>query len=355
MAKLKIQQNYPNKGMDMKPIFRLQWIAVALVVSLISAQGYSQWHSYDVSESELQGLISTLSDEVSTLDTLDSVTEINQHLNSFQSLEQTVLTHLWLKQLSYRQEISEHYLIWVRSLVSSNAMLSDQHSEHPQKQIALVNIAQQARSVLKINKIKHLVEKIKQQWLSGEFIWSDWLTSDPDNYAALVNWLTVQDKDIDAIKHSFVENSTSEQWPNNQILAILIGKSPSRDLFSLLWQRKVDEFTYQTIHLLPNRYEGQLVITQLVEAMKIKQLTSQALLSLATHYPLDETSQNTIEASLAKPDQQWYALMALDKMNAPEFKKSLLIKFEQRQSRFTESATKIIESQIAEAESKVRR
>lgn len=339
----------------MKQGIRLQWIAVVLVMSLNSALGYSQSLSHDISEFELNRLITNLSDEVSKLDTQDSVAKIDQYLNSFQPVEQIIVMHLWLKQLSYQHDISEPHFLWVRSLMSSNAVLLSRLSDHPQKQIAVINIAEQARSVVKINQIKNLVTKIDQQWLAGEFTWVDWLADNPNNYAALVDWLTVQDQDIDIIKQSFVANSISVKWPNNQILTILIEKAPSTDLFSLLWQRSVDEYTYQAIHRLPEVNDSVLVVEQLVEAMKIKQLTSQALLSLATHYPLDETAQMAIETSLDKPDQQWYALMALDKMNAPDFKKTLLLKFKQHNSRFAESAIKMIEDQMLKSESRDQR
>jgi len=338
----------------MKQIVRRQWIAVVLVISLNSAHVYSQSLVHDISEFELNNLVTNLNDEIIKLDT-QSMVEIEQYLNSFQPLEKTVVTHLWLNELSYQQNISEQHLVWVRSLVNSNAKLLSRSSDHPQKPIALVNIAEQARSVLKINQIKHLVGKIEQQWQADELVWEDWLTGDAELTAALANWLTMQDQDIDLIKQSFVANSNPEQWRSNQILAILLEKSPSEELFSLLWQRNVDEYTYQAIYKLPNGFDSELVVNQLIVAMKIKQLTSQALLSLATHYSQNEKAQVAIETSLGKPDEQWYALMALDKMNAPEFKQNLLFKLQQGQSRFAESATKMIANQLAEAELKERK
>ncbi len=331
----------------------LKWVFLLFIIGC--KWTYAQPLYQTISEQQLQDKITLLSEHVGSLSSLESVAEINESISIYSPTDQTVLKHLFLRELGYQEALSEQHRLWISANIASEDVLAGYYSDHPEKQIVLINIANQARATLHMLDIKQLKGEVERQWQSGEFQWTNWLQANSKHYQALLQWLNQQESEIENIKQHFLQQYPDLTIPNNEVLALLINKSASKELFAILWQREIDEFTYQVIHHLPKSNDEELVVAQLIESMNIRQLTSQSLLSLAAHYPLNESSQLAIAQSLENPDKRWFGLMALSNMPAPEFKQNLLSKYKQQKTSFAVSATKMLQGQLNERELQVEK
>lgn len=264
-------------------------------------------------------------------------------LQNVDQVQNTLLTHLWLQELSILEELSTVQKLWINTLIDKQQTLSTTFLDHPNKAVTLIDISKQAKATLELVKINQLKSAIDDLWESSNFNWQTWM-SDSSRLRALIAWLEQQDSVSIASVERFLQNTTTEELPNNNVLMLLALKQPNGQLFERLWQRPIDEFTYLTLQQIPSFLEENLAVEQLVNASALQNLNSQTLLSLATNYPKNSKSQNTIRSSLTKANQKWNGLMALSKMPASTFTLGLRQRFEKQDSTFAKSAVNLLKS-----------
>lgn len=257
---------------------------------------------------------------------------------SIDPADRVYVTYLWLDALSRLDDLNLAQKTWLEQQTLNATRVNGTLLDHPQRTVELINIQAKAKSTLRLLNIKQLELKFQQLWDSDEILWQTWLEKG-DHYAAFINWLRRQSiEPIQRITRIIVNDTIAPSLIDNRILYILHQANPSFELAERLLQRPTDEFTYQFVQSLPSSVARYEAIHTLNLAVSKAELVSQAILILAQHYAMEEQAQTLIENAFDSPQNRWYALAALTKINDNHFKRKLQKRFESQQTPFAKTA-----------------
>ncbi len=257
--------------------------------------------------------------------------EINNFLSELVPLERILLTKQWLVDLSTLQDPTLQQKKWVTALTASSERITIPNPDHPSLQLEIVNIAGQAKATLNIWQINSTKNDILQGWINGSMDWELMLDNLTKNeHAALIRLLEeLTIEQVEVFSKEVIEPRLFEASLSNQIVSLVASKTKSISLMEHLFKQKADEFSYQTLRMLPHQFETDSAIQLMGTALKNKALSSQTMLMLASKYSEQPAAQSILLELLKDPRTQWLAAAAVSKIRDLNFRQKIISTFAQ--------------------------
>ena len=248
-------------------------------------------------------------------------------LQAFNVNEQVLLRSNLLKLLS-RQGSSAEHKSWVESQVLSKQVLTTTDTDHPRKRLQLVNIAREARAVLKQWKTQELAQQYLDLLQSQSWEWQQFeLSKIDDKFQALA--LAFKQLEIPELNRAAEQAKSVELLSNASLYQLAIATRDST-FFQRLWLNKSDQYSYrllqQTAALLPEEF----AIKSLQQASSNPKLISQAYQLLARHFVNKQQVQDYLLNALQDKSKQWFAAAAVGNMRDSGLSERVLQIFEQQ-------------------------
>lgn len=299
-------------------VFSLGWVLVADAVQ--------------VTEQRLE--LGTLFEHRNMLDSLsaDSVTEINNYLAKQEYVERALISKQWLTRLWSLDAPSQTQIEWVTSQLNSEALLTVAYQDHPERQIPVVDIAQLARTTLTMWKINQSVVQLNAEWQNGSFDWKHELSgSDAHTETALIKWIAqFPQEQVDGIHDSFRQDGMAHLGSDNRVLAAMAEKTQSVELATYLLKRAPDEFSYQFVQQVSDKFEQNNAIELLILAARHGRLQSLALMHLTKTYSAESKVQKQLLQFLAHEETQWMTASIVANVGHAAFKRQLKSRYQNR-------------------------
>lgn len=269
--------------------------------------------------------------------------DIDQFLSTLAPLERVLQTNLWLSHLARLASPSEQQRLWARSMLKSQDKLTTPNEDHPGRQIEVVNIAAQANATLTIWRINEVKTSLYQGWLKGSIDWSSWFSGySRVQEAALISLLKeLPVEQLQVFSDDVLLPRLSMLTGSNQIAAALATRINSVEVAQHLFTRKADEFSYQTLRVLPQYFGTDSAIQILTIALNNKSLNSQAILMLAGDYLHDPKAQSLMLDLLKDPKTQWLAAAALSKTQDVAFRQKIVDTYDKLDQPFARFVTTV--------------
>ncbi|WP_395339772.1 hypothetical protein PN836_015305 [Ningiella sp. W23] len=297
--------------------------------------------SITLSESHLRERIQALNPNAELILKMRSRQEIEAALRALDDTNRAILTDLWIRTLSYTATIETHHQTWLNDMQHNQTMVQGSYTEHPGKVIPFINIPLAASSAIYTRQVSQLKRKVLSEWANQSLNWAAWLSVDDAHSDAVIAFLkTLKPTEANAIAIELIEQGLMNEFEDNHAISILLSKHYSQDLFAHFLKSPPDEFTYQYLQKLPLKSEHYEAVEQLAQAIEQPKLSSQALLSLATHYSDDELAQALILSALDNKKHQLHAVAALERVKNEAFRRALQERYNRDNSPFAKLAIK---------------
>lgn len=240
-----------------------------------------------------------------------------QTLTAFseQSAEAIWYQYLRLNDAVIETAPSKTQVNWVNSLLKSDQIITIANPDHPNQQLTVVNISQQAKATLKQWEILAQAQEINGLWFQGNL---NWQTLQDRDHRAVHNWLnSISLEQLMQVAQSIEKDEKLST--DNAIVSILAMRSKSPDLLSQLWRLTADQYSYQALQKIPDLLDEERAVAQLGIASENPALFSQALMLMVQRFPQHHLTQAAVADGLADPDHMWVATALIKRISDPSF------------------------------------
>jgi hypothetical protein len=253
---------------------------------------------------------------------LESSTELNKRLSKFEQVPSILLKQKWLQKLAQLNLPSQTQRLWVDKLSLVDERLSTANPDHPEQQLTLVNIAQQAKSTQRHWLINQHAAQLNKLWETSKWSWQK-LSSGIDSSLAnkaFRKWVNKLNRNTaKQVAKSYLDAIEQGMEPNNEFLSLLAERGTSIDSYILLWQQKSDEHSHRALRNLPILLEEHQVVVQLILASNNTALSSQAFFAMASKYSDNREVQKALLSALSDSQAKWQVAGVVGKIKDQAF------------------------------------
>jgi len=245
-------------------------------------------------------------------------------LSGFATKEQQIIARAQLIRALSTGQLSEEQKQWLENQSNSDLVLTTTDTDHPEKLIQLVNIKHMANTAINTWKSSNLAAHFTQKLVTNDWQWQLLEnTSDRKTVSAFEKaFSNLAQQNKRSVISDYLENKEDISVANEYKYSMFKSSLDTR-LLPELWV-DIDQFSYQTLQVLPNSGLSEESTIRLIEqAANNPMLTSQALLLLANNYANNEHTHKIMLKFLQQPSHQWSAAIVASKINNAKFQSSL--------------------------------